>query len=235
MAVSLDGIGKYHNKTRIFPSGLGSYKATYEGIKNLQKAKASFNCLITITNQNEANLISLTRLLLKNSIPFAFNFYRENEASTAEGLINSDNQLINTLKKCYRLIAKSNPHTSLLRYFLDRVDLTHTHRQVCGRGSSYLVIGADGALYPCQMDIGHTPLAPNISSDPIFLMQKWGSVHPNTMTKECNSCPYQHYCAGGCPRLHNSVNKNPYCNIYQALIPYLLRLESKRIIKNTYA
>jgi hypothetical protein len=78
------------------------------------------------------------------------------------------------------------------------------------------------------MDIGHSPYASDLGSDPIALMQNWGTTHPHTLSPSCAQCPYRNYCASGCPRL-----EGPYCHIYQALIPFLLRLESKRLIRES--
>lgn len=231
-AISLDGLDQYHDKHRIFPSGLGSFKAVISGISELQKIGTSYNCLVAVTKDNEKNLPSLTRYFIKHNTNFAFNFFRENEISTdnSSSTQANDQTLILALKKSYCMIAKARPATSLLRYLLDRINLNNTHHSVCGRGSSYLVIGSNSQLYPCQMDIGHTPLSATLTSDPITTMQNWGAQHPHEIRIGCHSCPYYHYCTGGCPRLSSPAKNNPYCHIYQELIPYLLKLESKRLI-----
>jgi sulfatase maturation enzyme AslB (radical SAM superfamily) len=78
VAVSLDGLEKYNDLQRVFPSGLGSFKFVEKGIENLLKAKVHFNITVIITKKNVKNISELTSYLLKHNIPFAFNFYRKN-------------------------------------------------------------------------------------------------------------------------------------------------------------
>ena len=78
LAISLDGLGKYHDQTRIFANGLGTFKYVEKGINNLLKYKIPFNVIITISSKNIDNIPGLTKYLLKNRINFIFNFFREN-------------------------------------------------------------------------------------------------------------------------------------------------------------
>lgn len=64
-AISLDGLGKHHDKTRIFANSAGAFKYVETGIQNVLKHKIPFNISITITSKNIENIPDLTSYLLK--------------------------------------------------------------------------------------------------------------------------------------------------------------------------
>ena len=52
----------------------------------------------------------------------------------------------------------------------------------------------------------------------------------------CRTCMWRYWCGGGCPLQpsHDSgdaVSASPYCRVYQAIFPDLLRLEGLRLVK----
>jgi len=74
VAVSLDGLGKFHDHTRKFANGQGSFKQVEKGIRNLKKEKVPFNVSVTITSQNVTNLPTMTDYFLKKKFPFVLIF-----------------------------------------------------------------------------------------------------------------------------------------------------------------
>jgi uncharacterized protein len=61
--------------------------------------------------------------------------------------------------------------------------------------------------------------------------------NPDVHTKGgCSCCDWKYWCAGGCPlvtyRIAGRYNaQSPYCRIYKAIIPRILRLEGLRLMK----
>ena len=51
----------------------------------------------------------------------------------------------------------------------------------------------------------------------------------------CQTCPWRQVCCGGCPLayLHKEATRAQpdYCIVYKQLIPELLRIEARRIVK----
>ena len=52
----------------------------------------------------------------------------------------------------------------------------------------------------------------------------------------CRDCAWRYWCAGGCPLLAyrtagRSDAPSPYCAVYKALYPDVLRLEGLRLLK----
>ncbi len=239
VSVSLDGIGKYNDAQRIFSNGKGTFKYIERGIKNLQQTGVSFNVSITITSKNIENIPNLTKYLLKKNIPFVFNFYRENPFVEEKNLEGENKKLIKFLKKAYKIIYKNPPPYSLINGLLDRVSFKKPHFNCCGVGINYLIVRHDGKLASCQMTLERSIGSIN-NKDLIKTMKEGNFVRPKNLTVEgktpCNTCQWKYICCGGCPLLtfrqkgKYTVN-SPYCTVYKALIPEVLRIEAKRLIK----
>ncbi len=237
-AVSLDGLGEYHDQTRIFVDGRGSFREVEKGIENLQKFKVPFNVSITITSKNVENIPDLTKYLLERRIPFAFNFYRENPY-VKEDLEGDDQKLVKSLKRAYKLSAQNPPRYSLVNGLLDRVTFKRPHLYTCGMGQSYLVIGHNGKLASCQMTL-EKPIGSIEDEDVIETMREGSFIRPKGLTAEgktpCKDCQWKYICCGGCPLLTFEQRgrydvSSPYCAVYKALIPEALRVEASRLIK----
>lgn len=238
VAVSLDGLGKYHDQTRIFTNGLGTFKYVEKGINNILKHKIPFNVSITITAKNIENIPVLTDYLLKKNIPFAFNFYRENPF-VKEELEGDDAKLVSYLKKAYKIIFDNPPRYSMMNGLLDRVSFKRPHLYTCGMGYNYLVIRHDGSLISCQMT-QDKPIGSIKDDDLIETMLKGNFIRPKGLTVEgktsCKTCQWRYICCGGCPLLtYDQKGKyntsSPYCLVYKSLIPEVLKIEASRLIK----
>lgn len=226
VAVSLDGLKEDHDKTRIFPNGKGSFNDTYRGIEILRQAGVRFNVTVTISRQNIKNLPEIAHFLLKQKIPFIFNFVRENEGYTVEAK-NENKELIKYLRRAYRVIGDNLPVTSIIDNLLDRVNFKQPHLHPCGVGRNYLVVRHDGKIASCQMTLDK-PIGSIEDKDPIKTMREKSFTKGITVDQKrrCHSCRWRYFCAGGCPLLKNA----PYCAVYKALIPEVLKLEAKRLI-----
>ncbi len=238
LAISLDGLGKYHDQTRIFINGLGTFEYVEKGINNILKYKIPFNVSITVTSKNIDNIPVLTKWLLKKNVPFNYNFYRENP-SVHEELESNDKKLIAQLKKSYQIIGKNPPKHSIINELLDRVNFTKPHLYTCGMGQNYIVVRHDGKLISCQMTQNKV-IGSIEDEDLIETMLKGNFIKPKELTVEgktpCKTCQWRYICCGGCPLLTNDQKgkydtNSPYCNVYKALIPEVLKIEAKRLIK----
>ena len=238
VAVSFDGLGKYHDQTRVFANGSGTFKYVEKGINNILKYKIPFNVSITITSKNIENIPVLTDYLLKKKITFAYNFYRENP-NVKEKLDGNDKKLVRYLKKAYSIISKSLPRDRIINGLLDRVTFTKPHLFACGMGQNYLVIRHDGKLLSCQMTQNKV-IGSIEDPDLIETMIKGNFITPKGLTVEnkipCKNCQWKYICCGGCPLLTKN-QKGRYdvsssdCFIYKELIPEVLKIEARRLIK----
>ena len=238
VAVSLDGLGKYNDVQRVFSNGEGSFKYVEKGIKNLKKVGVLFNVSVTITSKNVENIPDLTKYLLDRQIPFSFNFYRENPY-VSERLGGDDKKLVFYLKKAYKIIYDKPPPYQIINGLLDRVYFGRPHLYPCGMGNSYIVVDHNGKIASCQMILGR-PIGSIEDDDLIEIMIKCNFVRPKNLTVDgktpCKKCQWRYLCGGGCPLLTFTQKgrytlNSPYCAVYKALIPEVLRIEAKRLIK----
>jgi len=241
VALSLDGLGKYQDRIRIFPNRVGSFIFVKKGIENLIRSGISFNFSITITSKNIEGIPALVMYAMKKNIPFIFNFFREN--SYAENDLEIDkNKLITTLTKTFKQIEENISYkniNSISTYkLMDRINLERPHTMACGVGKNYIVIRHDGKLVSCQIDLSRV-IGSIDDDDLIETMQKGSFIKPLNLTVErkipCKDCQWKYICCGGCPissyETHGTYKSNSeYCDVYKALIPKLLRLEAKRLI-----
>ena len=237
VCVSLDGLGKYNDTQRIFKDGSGTFESIEKGIKNLLLHQVSFNVIVTITLKNVKNLSELTQYLLKHKINFVFNFYRENPC-VQDDLRVANKILIFYLKKVYKLIFHNPPYHNIMGN-LDKINLNNPHLLSCGIGKNYMLIRHDGKITTCQMTIDQ-PIGSINDEDIIETMRKGNFIRPKRLTVEdktpCKNCQWRYACCGGCPLLtYNQkgcfTTNSPYCEVYKALIPDILRVEAQRIIK----
>jgi len=237
-SVSLDGLGKFHNKQRIFPSGKGSFNFVERGIEMLRKHGIIFNVSITITENNVANLPELTQYLLDKNIPFVFNFFRENP-HVSEKLESDDKKLVKYIKIAYGLIGDRPPRYSLINGLLDRVFFTKPHIHTCGMGQNYIVVRHDGRIASCQMTLAK-PIGSIEDKDVINTMKAGNFIRPRGLNvfgkSPCKNCQWKYICCGSCPLLTFSQKgkynlNSPYCAVYKALIPEALKVEARRLIK----
>jgi uncharacterized protein len=234
-SVSLDGIGKYHDQLR----GRGTFKKVKNTIKQLVSANIPISITLTISNRNLAGVPEAIDYLLENRIPFALNFFRENDCSSGfSDLRFKAEDVIPVMRKAYEVIERKLPEYSLLGSLLDRVRLDRYHQKPCGVGENYMVVNPRGEVSACHMLMNE--IITDIWQEDSFgvLLQNTGSIFNCTVDEkqDCAQCQWRYRCAGGCPlltqRVKGSVHcSSPHCEIYQALIPEVLRIEGLRMLQ----
>ncbi len=104
---------------------------------------------------------------------------------------------------------------------------------------NYLVIRYDGKLLSCQTTQNRV-IGSIDDPDLIESMVKGNFIRPLGLTVEgknsCHNCQWKYVCCGGCPLLTffqkgTYTTNSPYCNVYKALIPEVLKVEASRFIK----
>lgn len=233
--VSLDGSQKYHDLVRVFPNGGATYQYVQQGIALLQKYSVDFNLSVTITKENIDGIPELVSKLLKQKIRFVLNFFRENCESGSVLKLN-DQSLITTMKKVYKLVENEMPKYPMWDALLDRVTMSWPHLNACGVGRNYITVDQKGYLASCPIDLANR--IGNIDQDLVDVMNSHTFMRGITVERKegCRTCLWRYVCGGGCPILTKEVNgsyltKSPYCGIYKELIPEILKLEAKRVVK----
>lgn len=239
LSVSLDGVGEYHDAQRKFMNGKGSFHLVEHSLNRLAARGLVPSITITVSNRNLEGLPQVVDFVLQRNLPFTINFYRENECSAGHvDLAYNDGKIIEAMKKAFSIIENNLPPHSLLESLVDRTRLDAPHSKPCGVGDSYLVIGQNGKVAKCHMEIDRS-ITDVSMPDPLKLIQldQIGIQNVSVEEKEgCRDCTWRYWCAGGCPALTHRVTgrydvKSPNCSIYMALFPDMLRLEGLRLLK----
>lgn len=235
-AISLDGLGDGHDAQRPLLNGAGSSRKILASIEALQAHGISPAVPITLTRHNLKELPALVDFLLHRQLRFSLNFYRQNGYS-GDMLYPTNEDLIDALSETYAVIEANLPAYSLLSLLLDRMNFRGPHLYPCAAGHNYLAIGHQGNAVPCQMLVSQPHQTP--IETVLTCRQLQSETFQNlavTAKAKCVTCSWQRFCAGGCPM--EAVHAygrfdapSPYCEVYRALAPQVLRLEALRMLK----
>jgi uncharacterized protein len=239
ISISIDGVGDTNDIQRKFKNGRGSFQYVERTINRLETAGITPSITITVTARNSIGLPETVKYLLSRNLPFAINFYRENECSASfADLRYQEMDVIQNIKEAFSVIEQNLPSHSLLGSLVDRARLDASHERPCGVGDSYFVVNQNGGIAKCHMEIEKT-ITDIYAEDPLSLIRadQLGIInHPVDEKEGCRDCEWRYWCSGGCPALTYRATgrydiKSPNCNIYKALFPSVLRLEGLRLLK----
>ncbi len=239
IALSLDGLGAYHDSQRPLLGGQGSSKYVLRTIDRLLANDVVPFLSVTVSRRNLDGLPDLMQYMLERKLPFSLSYYRDNECSARiTDLRFTDEKIITAMLSAFAVIERNLPERSLLQCLLDKTDMTVPHRRTCGVGQNYLVIDQRGGVAKCQMDIKRTVTTID-SDDPLKIVREdYQGVQglPVEEKEGCRTCSWRYWCTGGCPALTYASTgrydvKSPNCAIYKALFPEVLRLEALRLLR----
>lgn len=236
IAVSLDGWGDTHDKTRRTIGGHPTFNIILNNINNLLNYDVRFNISVVV---HKYNLQDIEKLLIwaydrTHPISIKLNFVRDNPYAV-NNVVPSFNKLIKSLKKAYKRAAKiiiQRRHTPwLLNALLDYIDFSYPKNFTCEAGRSYMVLKADGTISTCHMRLNYKDANINNSKDVLETISAIGIPKRITVDEKpgCKDCPIRYICGGGCPILTNYIYKTYkrpsfYCPVYKELAPFLLGL-----------
>jgi uncharacterized protein len=241
IVVSVDGVGVGHDAQRPQDDQEGSsFERISCTLSKLQSWGITPHISVTLTRQNLPYLPDLVDYLLQRDLLFSLNFYRPANGSwSTDPLAFTVDEALESLERAFKVIEDHLPAASLLSTLTDRVRLSVPHVKTCGVGENYMVIGVDGKVYKCQMDLGSGQSPTTIEDEnPLIYLRndKQGIQNLSVENKECRECVWRYYCTGGCPRTSFLENKrydaeSTLCKLYQAIMPLVIRLEALRMLK----
>jgi uncharacterized protein len=237
LMISLDGIGPVHNAQRPFADGRGSFTQVAHTIDQAVACGLSPYLSVTVTDQNVEHLADAVAFALARDLRFNLNFVRDVRSTSRLAVPSVQQRWIEGLTNALSVIEAELPRDRILDGLLDRSLLSAPHAYPCGAGRNYVVIGPHGTVARCQMAMDQSVTDVG-EADPLMTVQKADHSFYNIAVDErsqCRECAWRYVCAGGCPILAKSVDgtlvPSPYCKIYRALFPQLLRLEGLRLLK----
>ena len=235
LSISLDGIGSAHDRQRVGKDGNGTFALVAKGIEQALALGLAPHLSITVTTYNVDGLADVVAFALERDLPFNLNFVRP--VLNQPDLTPSPERLIAGIQAALGVIEARLPRRRLVDGLLDRCDLSAPHRYPCGAGRSYLVVGPQGEVAPCHMELERT-VGTVWEEDPLALVRAAeGFDNPPVEEKgSCRECLWRYICAGGCPLLTDRLrggegHLSPYCTVYRTLLPELMRLEGLRLLR----
>lgn len=237
--ISLDGIGEVHDRQRRFVNGRGSFAYVERTLNRLRDHDVKPFISITVSDRTAADLPHVIDFVLDRELPFNLNFFRDNECASAHSdLMLNDDRMIEGVSAALKRIEARLPDASLIGSLVDRAQFHQPHQKTCGVGESYMVIHHQGKVAKCHMEIEQS-VSDIYADDPLMDIRqdKYGVQNLPVEEKEgCRNCEWRYWCAGGCPLVTFKATgrwdvKSPYCHIYKAIYPQVLRLEALRLLK----
>lgn len=230
VSFSIDGIEKYHDRTRHLQTPkmkMGTWDVIIQNAKRLQSEGVKPFFLHTLNASNIDGLQNLQSFLSDNNWNFRISLVRlKNRPSDSQ-----KEKFTLTLMRIFEQAAASLPLTSRFDQHIQFAEWNIRRKKVlaCGSGRNYLAVDPQGGISSCQM--AREPLA-NLAtssvSDARLKLRNDASMkylaEPELRDGGCMSCFYKHTCAGGCPqhtaRVFSSMNNvSPWCEVYGQLYP----------------
>jgi uncharacterized protein len=239
LMISLDGVGADHDAQRVFANGRGSFTAVSHGVDRAVELGLPPDLSITVTARNADRVAEAVAFALDRDLRFNLNFYRENDCSATHADLAADQaRIVAGMRAAFALIEARLPRRRLIDGLVDRSSFSQPHEYACGAGHNYMVIDQNGRVARCQMEIERT-ITDVLADDPLraIRLDQGGFRNMPVMEKEgCRTCAWALWCAGGCSLLTFRATgrtdiRSPYCGVYTALYPDVVRLEGLRLVR----
>ena len=220
IGVSLDGLQEFHDATRHFKNGKGSFDIVNKNILKLKDNGITPCIMSVISNSNIEGLESFTEYIIKSGLHTRYSIVSGEEIDI--------NKLIDVLIKCYKIFESAiedGYEFSDLHEFCD-LKFDRLFFQTCGDGYNGGALFTNGEIYFCQRHFGVEKPLGNIYEDDNILSIIRRKTYYGKVAKECERCSYKYICTSGCP-IERINGKDPHCEVYKYIIPIIFRLRGK--------
>lgn len=248
VGISIDGTERYHNKTRVFPNGEGSFKRVMKGVKLMNQHGISHGVLTTVTKYNARYFDEIMNFFLTFTRSIATNFVwgrKELEASEDDIKIFAHKTTLEILRNFY--MKRTQIKFRELEHAL--VHLFTPIRWNCGSSpcigaTNYVSIDYKGNVYPCnKIDVEAFKLGnlydkelKDMENAPIakeYRKRFWKKI------KQCKECILGAICQGKCPAEayfeHGTIHApSSACKQQKAYYFKIMELYAKRIISDDF-
>jgi uncharacterized protein len=230
LMISLDGGPAGHDRLRASRDGRSTHAAVAATVDRALERGLKPTLSITLTALNLEDAGEAVEFALDRNLPFNLNFYREC-ATGRTPLAPDPDRLTEAMLGIFDRIRTQTAYPRPLTAILDRARLDRPHRSPCAAGQDYLVVDTRGRVSACQMLLAE-PCCSLADDDPLAGVRQHAErvFAPLDERLDCQGCRWRTACAGGCPLLRTGTSHPTYCQVYQALLPELMRLEASRLI-----
>jgi len=244
VCVSLDGLDEWHDKTRSFKNGQGSFATVFKNIEQYLKNDVKPTILTVITEQNVQGIPDLTKFLISTSLLFRYGLYRDNIGGhkAHEAFME---KVLSVMNDCHRHhVDTLRNHKEVQGYQFCEIHLNgRPHLRSCNIGYSGVTVDHLGRVFLCQSKMDEEPIG-NIKDKDTLLSMAWSQkTFPELNERDassyenCRECQWLLICSGGCSVTSAGMNgsvvtASPYCKLFKAVIPNLLEARALQLIEN---
>ena len=237
VGLSVDGSREIHDKYRLDSSGEGTWQTATHALQALQRQKADYNLLCVVTRDCARRAQMVYRSLQKlggvylQFIPCLDGLEAERGGASYSLTPELYGKFLCSLFDAWYLDWKNGTYTSI-RLFDDYVHLMMGEPSgscaTSGQCGSYLVVEADGSLYPCDFyvldewrlgTVSNCSLEEASRSEQALGFMAEGRRRPSA----CSTCRWLEICLGGCKRdwlPQNGQQQNYFCAAFQRFFTY---------------
>lgn len=229
-------------ETNDYIRGVGSYEKSINTIKNLVRAKIRTKIGMTLMKPNikeVEKMVYLAKELGANSITFNI-VINKGRAKAHEDFFLSLEEMYSTTLAAWRKAREAGVETALENQFKSLEKLTK--RDMCGAGTSLLLVSSNGDVYPCNLFLEFEEFkAGNIKKQRLEDIWKNSEAlkkfrHLSVLDIEgCKNCELKFIC-GVCPgeiyKEHGSFNKkSSFCPLYKGIFWMLIEELAEKMWK----
>jgi len=220
--VSVDGYEGYHDKTRKFISGEGSFEIVSKNLLVLTNNRINVSVSTVVSDYNMEGLPELTKHLIKLNLPFRY--------SIVHAVDINRNKLSEILHQCYNLFEDaivSYNYKFKEKFKLCDLKTSEIYFQTCAFGRFGGAIYCDGGIHSCHVNFEVEEKLGNIFNDEdlISIFEKKRHIN-DVQSEECLRCDFRYICTSGCP-VYRESGKDLSCDIYKEFIPRHFELIGK--------
>ncbi len=242
VCLSLDGLGEWHDKTRFYKNGGGSFNQVSRNLNLYLENDIKPTILTTITDKNIPGIPKLSRFLIDANLSFRYGLYRDNTGSY-KAYENFILKVSDVLNDCYNYYANAirNQKITLNHQFCEIHLDRKPHLRGCNIGYSGVIVNHNGNIFLCQAKMDKKSIG-HIKDKATLLQIIWSqNTFSELCTKDvfdydnCRQCQWSLVCAGGCPVANFGANgstatSSPYCKLFKAMIPRLIEIKALQLI-----
>lgn len=203
IALSLDGVGDSHDKTRKYINGKGSFGVIDKNIDILAENQCQFNLSVVCTDNNYPYLHDLIDYLKEKQEKLRYRMavnFNNIQICDRHGIINMPTEekvkyLVDAIQ--YAQERGIYCYGGLTHFVFDKLIKGFVGRYCAGLGSEFSV-DPEGNVFPCSGI--QTKLGTIYELDKIFNSEEYKELISRTSgtIKECEGCEIEGFCAGGC-------------------------------------
>lgn len=215
MGVSIDGYQKIHDLQRVLHSGIGTHQIVERRIKSFQELYGSdISTITTITRNSLEKLEDIIEYLAVDLglMHIKLNFVHRSSFAMNDDLCLDADEIADAAVRIFQKILELHERgIEVYEYniWLKSMNLlTDKKLDVCNSngchgGKRMVAIDKNGDIFPCDVTDFPEERLGNIRKDKdlIPLLEKAAKEKPYFKEKRedrCDSCPWWHYCRGGC-------------------------------------